>query len=89
MHNVPLSYLIYLLYFKNSQLLSRCELEPRIYDVFDSASALELNPEILTLTPGAPVYIHVYCYTMITLNGHPYRTELSIEKLTDRNPFTS
>jgi hypothetical protein len=23
-----------------------------VYDIFDSASALELNPEILALTPG-------------------------------------
>jgi len=27
-------------------------LDPCVYDAFDSASALELNPEILTLTPG-------------------------------------
>jgi hypothetical protein len=27
-------------------------LDPCVYDVFDSASALELNPEVLTLTPG-------------------------------------
>jgi len=26
-------------------------LDPCAYDIFDSASVLELNPEILTLTP--------------------------------------
>jgi len=52
MHNTPLSFLIYLLYFKNSKLLNRCELGPYVYDIFDSESALELNPEVVTLTPG-------------------------------------
>jgi len=28
-----------------------------VYDVFDSASALELNPEVVTSTPGNPVYL--------------------------------
>jgi hypothetical protein len=52
MHNVLLSFLIYLLsYFKHSYLLNRSELDPRVCDIFDSASALEFNPEILTLTP--------------------------------------
>jgi hypothetical protein len=54
MHNAPLSFLVYLPYFKNSSLLNRCELYPCIYDVFDSESALELNPEVVTLTPGTP-----------------------------------
>jgi len=27
-------------------------LDPRVYDVFDSESAVELNPEIVALTPG-------------------------------------
>ena len=28
-----------------------------MYDFFDSESALELNPEVVTLTPGTPVYV--------------------------------
>jgi len=52
MHNAPLSFLIYLLYFKNSQLLNHCELDPCVYDDFDSISALELNLEVVTLTLG-------------------------------------
>ena len=31
-------------------------------DVFDSASALELSPEILTLIPGTPVFMYVHPY---------------------------
>jgi len=31
-------------------------MDPCVYDVFDSASALELNPELVTLTPGTPVF---------------------------------
>jgi hypothetical protein len=54
MHKAPLSFLIYLLYFKNSQLLNRCELDPCVYDVFDSEAALELNPEVVMLTAGTP-----------------------------------
>jgi len=34
--------------------LNRCEFDPCVYGGFDSASALELNPEILTLTTGTP-----------------------------------
>jgi hypothetical protein len=30
-----------------TQLLNRCELDPCVYDVFDSESALELNPEVV------------------------------------------
>jgi hypothetical protein len=56
MHNASLSFLIYLLYFKNSELLNCSELDPCVYDVFDSESALELNSEVVTLTPGTPVY---------------------------------
>jgi len=56
MPNVALFFLIYLLYFKNSLTLDRCELYPCVYDIFDSASALELNPEVLTLTPVHRVY---------------------------------
>jgi len=60
MHNAPLSFLIYLLYFKNSKLLNRCELDPCVYDALDSESALELNTEVVTLNPGTP-----YNYTII------------------------
>ena len=51
MHNAPL-FLIYLLYFKNLQLLNRFDLDPCVYDIFNSESALELNPELVTLTLG-------------------------------------
>jgi len=47
MYNAPLSFLIYLLCFKNSELQNRCKLDSCVYDVFDSASALELNLEVL------------------------------------------
>jgi hypothetical protein len=54
MHDAPLSFLIYLFYTysKNSQLLNSCELDPCVDEVFDSEKALELNPEVVTLTPG-------------------------------------
>jgi hypothetical protein len=51
-------FLIYLLYFKNSKLLNRCELDPCVDDIFDSESALELNPKVVTLTPGTPSILH-------------------------------
>jgi len=54
MHSAPLSFLIYLQYVKNSFLLNCCKLDPCVYDIFDSESALELNSEIVTLTPGTP-----------------------------------
>ena len=38
--------------------------DPCVYDDFESASALELSPEILTLTPGTP-YIYTYLYIVI------------------------
>jgi hypothetical protein len=41
-------------YFKISELQNRCELDPCVSEVFDSESALELNPEVVTLTPGTP-----------------------------------
>jgi len=31
-----------------------CELDPCVYDVFDSETAQELNPEVVTLTFGTP-----------------------------------
>jgi len=52
MHNVPLP--IYFLYFKNSQLLNRCQMDPCVCDVFDPESALKLNPKVVTLTPVTP-----------------------------------
>jgi len=33
-------------------LLNRYELDPCVYDVFVSVTALELNPEVVTLNPG-------------------------------------
>jgi len=30
-------------------------LDPCVYEVFDSESTLELNPEVVNLTPGTPV----------------------------------
>jgi len=38
--------------------MNRYELDPCVYDVFDSEWALELNPEVVTLTPGTPcIYV--------------------------------
>jgi len=34
------------------KFLNCCELDPFVYGIFDSASALVLNPELLILTPG-------------------------------------
>jgi len=58
MHNATLSFLIYLLYFKISQRQKRC-IFTHVYDFFNSASALELNPEMLILTYGTS-YIYIY-----------------------------
>jgi len=52
MHKAPLSFLIYLLYFKKLITLNRCEVYPCVNEVFDSELALELNPEIVTVIPG-------------------------------------
>jgi len=44
-------------------------LDACVYDVLDSESALELNPEVVTLTPGTPVYkgtMLIYIYTVMT-----------------------
>ena len=30
-----------------------------VYDIFDSESALELNPKVVTLTPGTPCILSV------------------------------
>jgi len=73
MHNAPLSFLIYLLYFKNSKLLDCWELDPCVYDVFDS-SALELNSEVVTLTPGTS---YVSIHTNTTHFGHRGRHQVS------------
>jgi len=47
-------FLIYSLYFNYSSRLNRWEFDPCVYDAFDSESALQLNPEVVTLTPGTP-----------------------------------
>jgi len=39
-------------------------LDPCVYDIFDSESALELNPEVVTLTPETP-RIHTLVYIKI------------------------
>jgi len=70
MHNAPLSFLIHLPYFK---LLNRCELDPCVYDVFDSESALELNAEVVTLTSGTlciPIRsIYLVSFHIICINA--------------------
>jgi len=63
MHNAPLYFLIYLLYIKTSKHLNLCELNPRVHEVFDSESVMELNPEILTLTPGISCIIQHMVFT--------------------------
>jgi hypothetical protein len=77
MHNALLFFLIYLLYFKNSYLLCRYKLDPFVYDVFYSESALELNLEVVTLTPRTScrekqlvvaitiTIVNVHCYVAI------------------------
>jgi len=36
-------------------------LDPCVCEVFDSESALELNPEVVTLTPGTScMYTYIY-----------------------------
>ena len=45
---------------KTHNSLNRYELYPCVYDIFDSESALELNPKIVTLTPGTPcIYVYI------------------------------
>jgi len=43
-------------------------LDPCLYDIFDSESALELNPEVVILTSGTPVYIYIYIYMYSEIN---------------------
>jgi len=37
-------------------------LDPSVYEVFDSASVLELNPKVLTLTPETLFILTLSCY---------------------------
>jgi len=85
MHNAPLSFLIYLLYFKNSKLLNCCELDPCVYDVFDSESALELNPEVVTFTPRTPCIFT----TGDTITVFPMSKQPSLNEDVWGNGFTS
>jgi hypothetical protein len=40
--------------------MNPCELDPCVYDVFDSTSALELNPKVLTLMLGTfCIYVYI------------------------------
>jgi len=48
-------------------------LDPRVYDVFDSASALKLNPEVLTLTPGISC-MNIYTDVAVGLVGSRLKT---------------
>ena len=87
MHNAPLSFLINLLYLKKLiKLLNRCELDPCeyeldpcVYEVFDSESALELNPVVVTLTPGDTLYIcpfrssYPLCFCHFSFTVQTYR----------------
>jgi len=89
MHNAPLSFLIYLLYFKNSKLLNRCKLGPCVYDVFDSESALELNSEVVTLTPGTTyIYIYIYIYIWYIIEQRSWESNLSNQPDTHWNVNT-
>jgi hypothetical protein len=49
--------------------LNRCELDPCIYDVFDSESALELNPKVVTLTHGTPCISPLPLYDFMARTG--------------------
>jgi len=50
----PLSFLIYLLYFIKLTTPETLPVGPMCIWRFDSESALELNPEVVILTPGTP-----------------------------------
>ena len=55
-----------------------------MYDVFDSAQALELNPKVLTLRPGTPcIKIRQELYFK------PYKEDMSGVKGTYGNPVYS
>jgi len=45
-------------------------LDPCVYDVFESESALELNPEVVTLTPGTPCIVKTQQYVCFTDQLH-------------------
>jgi hypothetical protein len=55
-------------------------LNPCAYEVFDSESALELNPEVVNLTPGHYVYLFKNSNLKISL-----KTENTIGKLLTNN----
>ena len=44
--------------FVRLEVLNHCELDPCVYDILDSESALELNPKVVTLTLGTPCIGH-------------------------------
>jgi len=55
-------------------------LDPCVYDVFESESALELNPEVVTLTPGTLCicYLSKYRYcigTCVDRLGKPVKLD--------------
>jgi hypothetical protein len=58
--------------FKNSELQKRSELDPFVSDVFDSESTLELNPEVVTLTPGTLCMAYVYVDWLLAGSGELY-----------------
>jgi hypothetical protein len=68
MHNAPLSLLIIYCPLKtpNSRTVTIGPIYVCMYDVFDSKSGLELNPEVVTLTRGTPcIYSYVPVITFI------------------------
>jgi len=46
---------------RSTAVLNRCELDPCVYDIFDSESALELNPEEVSLNSWDILYIRIVC----------------------------
>jgi hypothetical protein len=74
MQSALLSFPVYLHYFKNSKILNRCELDPCVYDVFDSALAMELNTKVSDLNSWDTLYI----YSCIVISdSFPIRTRKS------------
>jgi len=44
-----------------------------VHDVFDSESALQLNPEVVTLTSGTPyIYTHTHTHIYICTHTHTH-----------------
>jgi len=54
-------------------------LDPCVYDVFDSESALELNPEAVTLTPGAFCISVQQTKSMVFERRNPVKTKIVID----------